>query len=47
MNWKGRGRRRENLKQTLMLSTKPSVGLDLTTLRSGPEPKPRVGHLTN
>jgi len=29
-----------------MLSSGPDVGLGLMTLRSRPEPKPRVGHLT-
>ena len=29
------------------LSTEPDVGLDLMTPRSLPEPKPRVGRLTN
>ena len=28
-------------------STEPDAGLDLTTLRSQPEWKPRVGHLTD
>ena len=29
------------------LSTGPKMGLDTTMTRSGPEPKPRIGHLTN
>ena len=36
----------ENLKQTA-LGMEPDMGLDLTSLRSGPEPKPRVGCLTD
>ena len=30
-----------------MPSTEPSVGLELTTPRPRPEPRSRVGHLTN
>jgi len=29
------------------LSTEPDTKLDLTTLRSRPDPKPKIGHLTN
>ena len=31
----------------LQLSTEPDVGLNLTTMRSQPEPKPRVPPLTD
>ena len=30
-----------------LLSTEPNTGLNLTTLRSRPEPKPRAGPLTD
>ena len=47
----GRGREkekeRENLKQTLMLSTEPDTRLDLMTLRPCSELKWKVRHLTN
>ena len=43
---RGRGRRRKNLKQTA-LRADPDLGLNFTTLRSQPEMKPRVVHLTN
>ena len=36
----------ESPKQTL-LNAEPDAGLDYTTLRSLPEPKPRVWHLNN
>ena len=38
----------ENLQADSLLSMEPNMGLNLTTLRSGPEPKPRAespGHL--
>ena len=38
----GRGRKADPL-----LNVEPDKGLNLTTLRSQPEPKPRVRHLTN
>ena len=45
----GRGRRRENPKQIpdSKLSVEPHPGLDPMTLRSRPELKPRVRHLTD
>ena len=44
----GRGGERENLKQILCgTEPDPEVGLDLATLRSQPEPKPRVRCLTD
>ena len=41
----GRSRRRGTADSTL--SMEPNVGLDPMTMRSGPELKPRVGHLTD
>lgn len=41
---KGREGERENLKQAL---AQPDLGLDLTAVRSPPEPKSRFGYLTN
>lgn len=39
---------RESPKQTpLTAEPEPEVGLDLMTLRSGPEPRPRVRGLTD
>jgi len=38
----GRGRGRERILSRLHPSTEPDMGLDLTTLRSLPEPKSRV-----
>ena len=45
MNRRRRGRERESQADS-PLSAEFSVGLDLTTLRSWPEPKSRVRHLT-
>ena len=44
----GRGREREtqNPKQVLSVSTEPDTGLEPTTLGIRPEPKPRIGRLT-
>ena len=43
-----RGIQRERESQVnSLLSTEHDMGLDLMTLRSGPELKLRVGHLTN
>ena len=43
-----RGRRGEKILIRLhTVSMEPEVGLDLTTMRSWPEPKSRVGHLTD
>jgi len=46
---RGRERKRERIPSRLCvgLSTEPDAGLDLTTLRSRPEQKPRVGRLTD
>lgn len=44
--WRERARVSNSLKQTA-LNAEPSVGLDLMTLRSRPEPKPGGGHLAN
>ena len=44
---KQRKRERENLKQAPHPVQSPKVGLNLRTLRSWPEPKSRVGSLTN
>lgn len=41
------GRERENLKAESLMSTEPSMGLGLCTLRSRPVPKQRVGCSTN
>lgn len=41
-----RGREREPQADSA-LSRAPDTGLDLTTMRSRPEPKSRVGHFTN
>ena len=41
------GRRRGSPQADSTLSLEPNVGLDLMTLRPWPEPKPRVGHLTD
>ena len=38
---------RENPKQIPWLSMEPNMELNLTTLRSRPEPKPRVGRSTD
>jgi len=43
----GQGRARESPKRTSAESMAPAMGLDPTILRSQPEPKPRVGGLTN
>jgi len=43
--WRGRGR--ENPQADSPLSTEPEAVLHLRTLRSGPEPKPRVGLSTD
>lgn len=40
----GKGEKESQSASTL--SAEPDVGLDLTTLRSWPKPKPRIGHLT-
>ena len=42
----GRGRGRENLELPLDLSVEPNSGLDLMTVRSRPELKPRLGLVT-
>jgi len=44
---KGRGQRERESQAVSLLSFEPSVGLDLTTLRSGRETKSRVGYLTD
>lgn len=43
----GEGRGRGNALADSALSVEPDVGLDLTTLGSGPLPKLRVGQLTD
>ena len=43
----GVGSRAEGDGDNLKLSKKPNLGLDLTTLRSRPEPKSEEGHLTD
>ena len=44
---RGRGRGRQKLQQTLRSQRSPMQGLDLPILLSLPEPKPRVGCLTD
>ena len=44
---RGRERRERESQAGSTPSTEPDVGLDLTTMRSWPEPKSRVRHLTN
>ena len=43
----GRGEVWEEGQTCAVLSMEPDVGLDFMTLRSRPELKSRVGHLTN
>lgn len=43
----GTEREGDSIPSRLPLITEPEVGLDLTTLRSGPKPKPRVGYSTD
>ena len=40
--WEGKREREKKSQADSVLSTEPEAGLDLTTLRLGPEPKPRV-----
>jgi len=42
-----KGERERETQADAVLSAEPDAGLDLTTLRSGPEPKLRVGRLTD
>ena len=41
------GAEEERLPSRILWSVEPHMGLSLTTLRSAPEPKPRVGYSTN
>ena len=43
----GQREREREIQADSMLSAEPDMGLDLKTLRSGPELKSRVGHLTH
>ena len=43
--WRAEGKRIPSRPPPPTRSLEPNVGLDLTTLGSQPEPKPRVGHL--
>ena len=43
----GQRKRERESQADSILSMEPNIVLDLTTLKSQPELKPRVGHLTN
>ena len=45
--WRGRGRVKREFQADSMMSTEPTVGLDLITLRSLPEQKSRFSYLTD
>ena len=50
MRMSGEGAEREGERESQAgstLSVESNVGFDLTTMRLWPEPKSRVGHLTN
>ena len=53
IDWESKGRvgrsggRERDSQADFLLSAKPDVELDLTALRSWPEPKPRAGHSTD
>ena len=47
-SWRGKERGRERIPSRLYaVRVEPDVGLDLTSVSSRPEPKPRVRHLNN
>lgn len=47
MSQGGRGKKERKSQAGSVLTVNPPVGLDVTNLRSGPELKARVGHVTD